>query len=193
MANVGVTSTAVANLVRNAAAIAASPLFFSAVVVLAMNGGSVMAQPFKPIRELSSWYTDRRLIDIEIIGSTSLVPDSHRLEPDRMLRFRLERAYVQTLLTESSPGYELVSLALDSETGLAESLLNAVANRGRYHEHIPGVPTLSRAEILQAGIQLSLRSDLSRTGVDARSERTKQCVGAPLDDDLITYEPHRKP
>ena len=186
-------ATVVANLVRNAVVSAASPLFFFAVLAGAMNGGSAMAQPFKPIRELSSWYTDRSLIDIEIIGSTSLVPDSHRLEPDRVLRFRLERAYVQTLLTQSSPGYELVSLALDLETGLAESLLSAVASRGQYHEDIPGVPTLSRTEILQGGIQLSLRSDLSRTGVEARSERTKQCLGAPLDDGLIIYEPHQKP
>jgi hypothetical protein len=193
MANAGVTSIAAANLVRKAVVLVSSLLFFLTILASAMNDGSAMAQPFKPIRELSSWYTDRSLIDIEIIGSTSLLPDSHRLEPDRVLRFRLERAYVQTLITQSSPGYELVSLALDSETGLAESLLTASANRGQYHEDIPGVPALPRAEILQGGIRLSLRSDLSRSGVEARSERTKQCLGAPLDDGLIAYKPQQKP
>jgi hypothetical protein len=72
----------------------------------------------QPIRELSSWYTDRSLIDI--IGSTSLVPDSHGLEPDGVLCFGMERAYVETLLTQSSPGYELGPVLNFSLAGSAE-------------------------------------------------------------------------
>src|ERR1700684_2577755 len=62
---------------------------FAAACFIAMAGGITQAsgQPFSPIRKLSSWYTDRSLVDIEITGSTSLLPDIHRLEPERLLRF----------------------------------------------------------------------------------------------------------
>jgi hypothetical protein len=64
-------------------------------------------RPFKPLRTklYTPWNTERELVDIEIVGSTSRNPNSHRLEPERVLRFRLEKAYVSALLAEQEPGY----------------------------------------------------------------------------------------
>ncbi len=60
--------------------------FWAAVVLAGTTVGSTcaMAQPFDPVRELTTWYTDRSLIDIEVVGSTSMLPDIHRLEPERV-------------------------------------------------------------------------------------------------------------
>ena len=59
-------------------------------------------RPFKPLRTklYTPWNTERELVDIEIVGSTSRNPNSPRLEPERVLRFRLEKAYVSALLAE---------------------------------------------------------------------------------------------
>jgi hypothetical protein len=150
-------------------------------------GTPIMAQPFNPVRQLTTWYTDQGLIDIEIVGSSSLQPDVHRLEPDRLLRLRLERAYVQTLLTQSDRGYEVVSLVVDSETGLASALLTAASRQGRFHEDIAGVPQLAHQAVLQRTLLLSLRSDISSALVERASADMERCRGAPLGTDLFAY------
>src|SRR3954454_20691561 len=76
----------------------------------------------------------REPIDIEIVGSTSLVPHEHILEPYRVLRFRLERAYINNFLTRTAPGFSLLSVSVDRPTGLAEGLINAASMQGRFHQ-----------------------------------------------------------
>jgi hypothetical protein len=68
---------------------------------------SAVAQPFNPVRKLTTWYTDRSLIDIEIVGAITTT-DTHKLEPSRVLRFRLERAYVSSLRAKDQAGFESV-------------------------------------------------------------------------------------
>jgi hypothetical protein len=158
-----------------------------AVVIVSLCSTPTMAQPFNPVRQLTTWYTDQGLIDIEIVGSSSLQPDAHRLEPDRLLRLRLERAYVQTLLTQSDRGYEIVRLAFDSETSLASALLTAASRQGRFHEDIAGVPKLAHRAVLQRTLLLSLRSDVSSALVERSSASIGRCRGAPLGNDLFAY------
>ncbi len=123
-------------------AVAAAQFIFFAAATM----GEASAQPFNPIRELTTWYTDRGLIDIEVVGSTSLVPQTHQLEPERLLRFRLERAYVEFFRAQTELGFELVTFGFDLETGLPVSLLSAVVMSGRFHEDIPGVPRVPQRE-----------------------------------------------
>jgi hypothetical protein len=165
-------------------------LLIEATLVLALTALGAMpaiSQPFQPIRKLTTWYTDRSLVDIEIVGSTSLLSDSHRLEPGRVLRLRLERAYIQTLLAERGPGFEIVSIAFDMESGLADSLIVA-ASPGRFSEHIPGVPVVSQSERMRRTIVLSIQSDHSAATLQDASEVIAKCRGAPIADLLWTYE-----
>jgi hypothetical protein len=105
-------------------------------------------RPFSPLRGkfYTAWNTDRDLVDIEIVGSTSMIPEWHRLEPERVLRFRLEKAYVSALLTEKDSGYEIIGFSFDIETRLPESFFQAVFMKGPGYEDIPGVPVLSLSE-----------------------------------------------
>jgi hypothetical protein len=119
-----------------------------ALALAVFNVMPAKSQPFQPIRKLITWNTDRGLVDIEVVGSTSMLPDRHTLEPDRVLRFRLERAYVDTLLAERGPGFEIVTFVFDMETGLPASLILAVSQGGRFHEDISGVPHVSQVDRL---------------------------------------------
>jgi len=156
--------------------------------VMAATMTESAAQPFNPIRALSTWYTDRTLVDIEVVGSTSLVPRLHRLEPERMLRFRLERAYVQFFGAQTDPGFELVTFSFDMETGLPESLLAAVATIGRFHEDIPGVPRLPQFERLRRTLMISLKSDRSMESLQRLSDNLRKCRGTQVGGGLWAYE-----
>src|SRR3954451_20145421 len=37
-------------------------------MTISLPNTAIVAQPFSPIRELTTWYTDQGLIDIEIVG-----------------------------------------------------------------------------------------------------------------------------
>jgi hypothetical protein len=50
------------------------------------------AQPFQPISQLTTWYTDRNPIDVEIIASAGQGNEARRIEPERILRL-LQDAY----------------------------------------------------------------------------------------------------
>lgn len=158
------------------------------LLVSAINVALGTDEPFKPIRKLTTWYTDRNLIDIEIVGSTSLVPQFHRIESERVLRFRLERAYVQTLQTEAEPGFEIVGFGLDMETGLADSLIVAVSLHGSLSENIPGIPHLSDSERVQRTLFIKLRSDMSSATLERGSAGFAECRGVALGNELFAFE-----
>src|SRR5580704_12998938 len=147
------------------------------------------AEPFKPVRELTTWYTDRTPIDIEIVGSSSTLPESHHLEPERTLRFRLERAYVIAIIAKSEPGFDIVHFSFDMETGLPESLFFAVANKGRFHEDFAAVPILPFAEQVHRTLNISISSDGSAAVLEHASDIIrKKCLGASIGDGLSIYE-----
>jgi hypothetical protein len=156
-------------------------------VFAAANGAGAETRPFNPIRKLTTWYTDRSLVDIEVVGSTSSLPELHRLEPNRRLRFRLERAYVHTLSAERGPGFESLSLGIDLETQLPDSLILAANQGERYREEIPGVPKLSTQEWTRRRVVIRFRSERSAADVKRVSDVLDACKGAPRDDQLLAY------
>jgi hypothetical protein len=121
-----------------------------------------------------------------------MLPDRYTLEPDRVLRFRLERAYVDTLLAERGPGFEIVRFAFDMESGLADSLIIAVSHGGRFHEDIPGVPHLSQADRLKRSLLIGLQSDEPAAALQHGSEGIAKCRGAQITDDLLVYDWQRQ-
>ena len=156
--------------------------------LLAVTSAPAAEQPFNPTKERITTSTDRTPVDIEIIGSTSLLPDSHRLLPDLVMRLRLERAYVSLFLSEEQPGYEILSMGLDLETGLPASLYDAVALGPRFSEHIPGIPVLSPAELRRRNLLLRVQSDHHATRFEKFREFALMCRGEALGNELWAYE-----
>jgi hypothetical protein len=144
--------------------------------------------PFNPIHKLSTWYTDRTLVDIEVTGSTDLVPEFHHLEPDRVLRLRLERAYIDQLITQPEPGFEIFGLSFDATTDLPSSLYFAVGNKGRLHETVPGVEPLSPGEAAQRTLLLLTQSNWAASTLKKATDVNRQCAGEKIDDGLWKYE-----
>ncbi len=156
--------------------------------LLVTLGESVRAQSFRPIKKLSTWYTDRSPVDIEIVGSTSLIPERHRIELDRVLRLRLARAYVLELLAQEQPGFEIVNLSFDLQTGLPTSLIEAASDAGRFQEDMKDVPRLDIPEIARRRILLTLHSDWSAAAQERFQETLRQCAGPPFERGLVRYE-----
>ena len=137
----------------SAAILTALGLFWTSPVLSADD------KAFRPITtNVLGYSTSRGLVDIEIVGSTSLVPQEHKLEPERILRLRIERAYVTNFLTKADPGFSLLSIAVDRPSGLPEAFISAVSMQGRFHEDIAGVPTLNPDEASRRHITLTIRS-----------------------------------
>jgi hypothetical protein len=97
------------------------------VSALGVTQSSLMAraQPFEPISELTTWYTDRNPIDVEIFATTGEGREARRLDPERKLHFRLERAYVGLVFRIQQPPYSSVMMSIDMPTGLPSELLIA--------------------------------------------------------------------
>jgi hypothetical protein len=178
----------------------ACALFIAAPILISLSLWSLAAEgetsaksPFNPLREhpygKPLWLsTDRRSVDIEIIGSTSRLPDIYRLEPERTLRFRLERAYVRYLVAEKTPGLEAVTFAVDMETGLPSYLFDVVSFTDRFHQNIPGIPVVSRADRARRELRISLKSDSAAKWLSSTSDKLKPCRGAEVGPDLQRYE-----
>lgn len=156
-------------------------------VLAAANDAAAQSSPFNPVRKLTTWYTDRSPVDIEIVGATSPSPELHRLDPSRRLRFRLERAYVHTLSAERGPGFESVSFGFDLETQVPDSLILAGNQGPRYREEIPGVPKLSMEEWGRRRVVIRIRSERSADNIKRASDVLEACKGDPRDNQILTY------
>jgi hypothetical protein len=162
-----------------------------AVALVATARPGAEDRSFKPLRGkfYTVWNTERDLVDIEIVGSTSLIPGRHRLEPERVLRFRLEKAYVGALLAEQEPGYEIVRFEFDVDTGLPRSFLQAVSRKGPSHRDIPGVPILSEIKQLQGVLSIGIHSDWSTEPLERMSRTMVKCRGRQLESGLFENDP----
>ena len=125
------------------------------------------------------------LVDIEIVGSTSLVPHEHILEPYRVVRLRLERAYITSFFTKTVPGYSLLDIGIDRISGRPVSLINAVSMSGRFHKKIEGLPVLDLDERSRRHVMLTVRSDRSETWHANYTKDAEKCVGKSADSDLF--------
>jgi hypothetical protein len=153
-------------------------------VLFATSG---MADAFKPIRERLIFSTDMTPIDIEVVGSTSLVPQFHKLVPDLVVRFRLERAYVG-LYAEREPGFEIFNIGVDLETASPMSLFETVILGPRFGRDIPGIPKLLPEELRRRNIRLSIHSDSRAEYLRKFGEILVGCRGQAVENDLWLYE-----
>lgn len=143
-------------------------------------------QPFEPVSQLTTWYTDRNPIDVEIIASTGQGKEARRVEPERILRLRLERAYVSTMFRIGRPSFSSVSLSFDMPTGLPSALFTAppeqVQLRGDPIHQLPRVEFASRTLIIL------LESNNSSDVVPRVSSELNRCRGGKRQDDLFLYD-----
>jgi hypothetical protein len=158
------------------------------IVLLADIGAPAFSQTFAPARDLKLWYTDRTPIDIEVVGSTSLLPDSHRLLPEHVLRFRLERAFVQTLTAKTQPGFEIVSFAFDMPTGVADALIVAASQPSASQNSQTNIPTLTQSERAKRSLRITLQSNRLASTLEAASASIGNCAGAAVEVTLRRYE-----
>jgi len=140
---------------------------------------------FHPVSvNLLGFSTDRNPVDIEIVGSTSLVPHQHQLEPDRVLRLRLDRAYITSFLTETAPGFSILDISIDQPTTLPQALIAAVSLQGRFHKDIAGVPALTPDEAIRRHVALAIRSDLPNGSFSNYAKGAAECVQEVGNNDL---------
>lgn len=140
---------------------------------------------FLPITTNLHESTSRDLVNIEIVGSTSLVANEHKLEPERVLRLRIERAYVSSFLTSPDPGFSLLTIGIDRPSGLPEALIDAVSIEGRFHQDIEGVPKLTFDEKIRRFVILTINSDRSERSHAFRMSGAASCVGKSTGNDLF--------
>jgi hypothetical protein len=157
------------------------------LIVSVLFATSGVADAFKPIRERLTVSTDMTPIDIEVVGSTSLVPRSHELIPGLVVRFRLERAYVD-LFAEREPGFEILNIGVDLETASPMSLFEAAILGPRFGRDIPGIPKLLPEELRRRNIVLSIHSNYRVEYLRKFSEILVRCRGQPVEDGLWVYE-----
>ena len=145
------------------------------------------ASNFNPVRSLTTWYTDRTPIDIEVVSSPDASTGVDKFDSKKLLRFRLERAFVHDLLTLHS-NLTIVRFGLDMDTGLPDSLLTAASDKGRYQERISDVPIVPFLERLTRTLIITIESDSSAQTLQRVSSRLQKCAGEPTDIDLLTFK-----
>jgi hypothetical protein len=151
-------------------------------------GVAAKADVFNPIRERLAVSTDMTLIDIEVAGSTSDLPQFHTLIPELVVRFRLARAYVG-LYAEHEPGYETFNIGVDLETGSPMSLFEAVILGPRFGKNIPGIPQLTPEELRRRNLRMSIHSDDRAEYLRKFGEELARCHGeVPIESDMWVYE-----
>jgi len=148
---------------------------------------SAVADVFTPVRDQLSVSTDLTPIDIEVVGSTSLVPQFHELIPELVVRFRLERAFVK-LRAQREPGFEIFNLGVDLETASPMALFETVILGPRFGKDIPGIPKLSPEELRRRNIRLSIQSNHRNESMSRFSEVLARCRGQAGESDLWVYE-----
>jgi hypothetical protein len=161
-------------------------------VALIANGSgcsafATAAAPFSPMRKLTSWYTDRSLIDVEVVATSGSGPDSRFLIPKRILKLRLERAYVVSIGWHEQSDYEYssLSLSLDGVTGLPSALFTAppeqVEKRG------DRIAQLTHDESVRRTLIVSVDGHSSRKNLEINSEKLSSCLGTQMADGLFHF------
>ncbi len=109
-----------------------------------------------------------------------------------MLRLRLERAFIGSFHTQDEPGFSILSIGIERSTSLPISLIIAVAERGRFHRDIPGVPAIEPAEQGRRQVWLEIQSSFSEKSFASFTDRAAGCKQGPVGDDLWEIEQEPK-
>jgi hypothetical protein len=149
------------------------------------------AQPFQPISQLTTWYTDRNPVDIEIVAYQGVDNEARRLEPERVLQLRLERAYLNLLIRKERPISSAALLSFDLPTGLPTALFKAppeqVEKRG------DPIHQLLSAESTARTIIVLIEGDYTVEAFQQSSRELRLCKGDELQTDLFRYDGKRDP
>lgn len=142
---------------------------------------------FRPIAQRLTFSTETTLVDVEVIGSTSLVSAFHKLIPELALRLRLARAYVD-LYAERDPGFEILSIGVDFETKSPMSLFQTALAGPAFSKNVPGIPKFPPDELRRRNIVLNITSDARVEGYKKYSERLASCHNDTLENGMWEYE-----
>jgi hypothetical protein len=152
---------------------------------------AAVAQPFQPVNQLTSWYTDRSPIDVEIVGTKGVGPEARLVSPPRVLQVRLERAYVQLLIRRDQPPSSHASFSFDLPTGLPSALFRAppeqVEARG------DPIRQLTEAERTPRTVNVSLAGSDLPDNLDLASSELRGCKGKKVQDDLFLFDKDQGP
>lgn len=153
----------------------------------ALFATSCRADEFRPTRERLTVSSDMTPVDIEVAGSPSLVPQFHQLIPGLVVRFRLERAYVN-LWAQREAGFEILNIGVELETASPISLFETVLLGPRFGRDIPGIPKLPPEELRRRNIRLSIHSNCRSEPMWKSSEVLARCRGKPVENAMWVYE-----
>ena len=149
-----------------------APIYLAALV---MPFASV-AQQFRPASHVSSWYTDRSPIDVEIAATKGQGRAAHPIDPPQVLRLRLERAYLQLLIRKGQPQSSNVSISFDLPTGLPSALFQAPPEQ--VETQGDPIHRLATADWASRTVNISLASTDLTDGLDLASSELRHCKGA---------------
>jgi hypothetical protein len=151
---------------------------------LGVSTRSVVASEFAPVNKLTTWGTDRSLIDIEIPMLASKGRDDVTARDEPPLRLRIERAFVSAIIS-TGPESKIVTIGFDRETLLPQSVLLAKGGSKRFNkEPLPDVPEVPFAEQLTRTLLISINArESSRIELGA-SGRLAACVGKSIGPNL---------
>jgi hypothetical protein len=160
-----------------------------ALMLAGCIGSSAAAETvsFQPIqRSFFSTSTDQTPVDIEIVGSTTLGhPHRSEPQPDRVLRLRIERAYITDYLAGwREQNASTLSLSIDRPTGLPTSLITVVGDKGRFHQNIPGVPVLAPSERVGRDVLITIDSGYADGSFVNYANEAAKCIRDSEGDDL---------
>lgn len=147
------------------------------------------AQPFHPSSSLTSWYTSRSAVDVELFATEGVGNDAHLISPPQVLRLRLERAYLNLLRTDY-PRSSIALIGFDLPTGLPSALFQAppeqVEARG------DPIHQLAASEWASRAVNVSLIGSNLASGLDPASSKLKQCEGPRLQGDVFLLDKDRQ-
>jgi hypothetical protein len=144
------------------------------------------AQPFEPISELATWYTDRHPIDVEIFATTGEGTEARRLDPERKLLFRFERANVGHVVRIQRPPYSSVMMSVDMPTGLPSQLL--IAPPEQVEARGEEIPRMDHAASVKRTLNIVLGGKQVVEVLMRVSSNISRCRGESEGDDLFVYE-----
>lgn len=168
----------------------------SSALILALAMGMTqlsslaLSQPFQPITKLTTWYTDRTPIDLEIVASMGQGNEAHLLQPERKLRFRLERAYVDFLFRKEQPPSSSVMMSFDVPTGLPSVLFRAPPEQ--VDAKSDKILQLDHATSVRRTLNIRLQSKEVVELVKRASSEIRRCRGPSRGNDLFLYDKNRE-
>jgi hypothetical protein len=157
--------------------------------VLLICGSALAASDdhaFTPIHKLQTWYTDRSLVDVEVVASQGPSDRAHFVEPKQSLKLRLERAYLNGIGWTEKPDYSSVDIEFDLPTMLPSALF--IAPPSEVDKRGEDIKALTREEMGRRALIVRLNGQATAESLRRLSDRVQQCAGTRLDNGLYEWD-----